>query len=236
MKMQLTTALALALIGTYANADVMSSEAVDNSTVQPGGVRGETSNSNFFNIEGDGNGTFASFGVVDFDGSQFFTPGSVSNITSISLSMTQANAGFSTDGPVSIYWTDATAAGLIDSGDIEYQAGSNGMASVDPLFTGLTLLGSGTYVVGTSGDVDMFTLTPGAAEADLIAALNAGSTIRLVITPDADDTAATYAGFSNSSADGPTLTIDSDGTAVPEPGSLALLGLGGLLIARRRRA
>ena len=42
-----------------------------------------------------------------------------------------------------------------------------------------------------------------------------------------------YVGFSTSSASG---TIDDFAlTIIPEPGSLALMSLGGLLIARRRR-
>jgi hypothetical protein len=42
-------------------------------------------------------------------------------------------------------------------------------------------------------------------------------------------------GFGTIDAEGRFDNISITGTAVPEPGSLALLGLGGLLIARRRR-
>lgn len=44
------------------------------------------------------------------------------------------------------------------------------------------------------------------------------------------------AGTANGQSTSRDMNIHVVGTAVPEPGSLALLGLGGLLIARRRRA
>jgi hypothetical protein len=180
-------------------------EASDNATVQPAGPRSGGGGKAFFNVEGSTNGTFASFGVVDF-----VVPSTCTDLSGLSLALTQDNAGFTTDGPVSVYLTDATGVDIQPGSSITYQAGSDGVASVDPAFTNLTLLGSFNFVEGSTGDVDLVDLTAGvspAVETALLAAINGGTNIRLVLTPDAATTAATYAGSTNSNREGPTLSV-----------------------------
>ncbi len=205
-----------ALLALPASAGMVS--ASDNATVQPGGPRSGSSGKAFFNLEGDNNATFASFGVADFT---FPGGDSTSVVDSATLKLTQSNAGFSTTGPISIYYTTNTSEDIQPGASIAYQSGNNGAASIDSAFSPLTLLGSGTYTVGTSGDVDSFPLTfTGGALTDLLSAINSGGTVRLIVTPDDGSTAATYAGYTNSSFAGPTLCIN-----VPEPATLALAGL-----------
>ncbi len=242
LTISLAAAAAISLSATAALADISTVEAFDNSTIQPNGPRTGASGDNFFNIEGSDNGNFASFGVADFDADSLFTA-DIASINSATLQLTQSNAGFSLSGPLSVYLTLNTTADInvnpdtsADDGALElnYIPGNNGAASVDTALQPLTLLGSGVYTVGNNGDVDGITLNDAAGLAVLQTAINAGGTLRFVITPDASDTAATYAGFGNSTFAGPTLQVDA--TLVPEPTSLALVGLGGLALLRRRRA
>jgi hypothetical protein len=102
----------------------------------------------------------------------------------------------------------------------------------------LTLLGSGIFPttgnVGT-GTVDTYSLSfSGGALTTLLNAINSQSTLRLVVTADAATVAATYAGYTNATAAGPTLTLDAN--VVPEPTTIALFALGGIVCAGRCRA
>src|SRR5262249_46577527 len=72
--------------------------AANNATVQPAGPRPGANGKQFFNMEGAGNGSFASFGVVDFQSS----PMNV-QITSLTLALTQANAAFTNNGALIFY-------------------------------------------------------------------------------------------------------------------------------------
>ena len=77
--------------------------AANNATVQPGGPRPGVNGKQFFNMEGSVNGTFASFGVVDFQSS----PMSV-QVTSLTLALTQANAAFTHNGALTFYLSTDT--------------------------------------------------------------------------------------------------------------------------------
>jgi hypothetical protein len=229
----ITTALCLVAFGaTSARAVPISLEAADNATVQLAGPRAGANGKAFFNLEGSSYGNFVSFGVADFNlGAITPLPGP---LLSVSLQMTQSNAGFSTTGPLSVYLTEQTSVDIQPANtSLNYVAGSDGSASVDADLAPLSLLGSGLYTVVSTGTVDTISLSfTGGALTALQSALAGGTTLRLVITPDAATTAATYAGFSNSTLAGPTLVFE----ALPEPGTAGLLGLAslGLLGGRRR--
>jgi len=135
---------------------------------------------------------------------------------------------------LSIYLTDQTGVDIQPGAtpEVMYQSPNNGAASVDPDLSPLTLVGSGTYNVVANGTVDSYALTfSGAGLTSLLNALNNDTTLRLVVTPDAATTAATYAGFTNNTFAGPTLVIDA--AVIPEPASVFLVGLGAILCGGR---
>lgn len=247
--------LPLAFAAADARAAVVTAEAIDNATVQPGGPRSSNNGKNFFNVEGETNGNFASFGVADFATAGLFA-GPVNDVQSVVLSLTQSNAAFTAGGALRFFVAGDTArsiapdaAGAPAPGEVFFDA------AVDPdgvgtQFGTLSLLGAGTFIQGTSpgvnpgsavgtGQVDTFTfdaLTP-EAENLLISQINAGQ-LRLVIAPGDGGVAGTFAGFSFAAPQGgvglagPTITIDA--TVVPEPGAAILLvAAAGLFLSRR---
>jgi hypothetical protein len=178
-----------------ARADFINVAASDNATVQPGGPRAGDNGKRFFNIEGSGNGTFASFGVLDFNTSTFTT----TSVTGAILQLTQANASFTTNGGLQIFLVPDTATD-IQPGTSPLQYVPPGTGFDNQLGTPL-LLGTATFVQGTggpfgdgSGTVDTFSLTINAAtEALLQSEINAGK-VRLVVAPTDATVAATYRG------------------------------------------
>lgn len=241
-------AAALAAGGGTALAATATVRASDNSTVKPAGPRAGTSNLSFFNVEGSSNTTNASYGVMDFSGGSFGITGSTA-VSALSLALTESDAAFTLPGTLNVYLAGSSAAGIKNDGtsslifDTSATTAPSGVDAANlSAFGGLTLLGTLAFTTTgntATGAVDTFstsTLAPGASSA-LAALLNSGGTIRLVITPETATAAATFAGLTNTTLAGPALTLTSNGTAaaVPEPASLGLLVLGGLLLGKRRR-
>ena len=237
-------ALALAaLIAPCTFATVISVEAFNNATIQPAGPRTGPNGKNFFNIEGWDNGNFSSWGAADFNNSAFGISVADPNdliINGLWLECTQSNAAFTKDGPVRIYLVeDATTS--IDPGTSPFRFLSSdlpeGLGGQFPVKYHLT---DGYFTKQFNGYVDVFDLLSGMSSTTLAVFKSKlisppTAPFRLVITPLANDTAATWAGFSHSTYAGPTLRLDY--TIVPEPSAMLALtaGLVGLL-ARRRRA
>ena len=211
--------------------------ASNNATVQPAGPRAAPNGKTFYNLEGSSAAANSSFGVIDFSFSGITLPSTPTNIAGATLNLTESNSAFSAAGPVSVYLA-STAANTVSiestNTNLNYVGTNNGLASVDTDLGTLTLLGSGTFTNTGTGNPDLYSLSfTGSALSQLISTLSAKGTLRLVMTPDAATTAATWAGFSNSTfgTPGPSLGFFA---VVPEPTSLALLGLGGLLLVGRR--
>ncbi len=135
----------------------------------------------------------------------------------VGLELLQSNAGFSRNGPYSIYITSATAAQIPIAANIVYQVGNNGIACVPASlannamfvtkYPGVHYTPSGSLL--PDGTIDDVALYGPALKASLLdAILNAGGVLRLLIVPEQDDTAATFAGNTNSVWSGPTIFGD----------------------------
>ncbi|MGQ9540654.1 MAG: PEP-CTERM sorting domain-containing protein [Armatimonadota bacterium] len=236
-RIMLAVSLALALVtGAYAQVTV-SAEAVNNATVQPAGPRSGTAGKNFFNVEGNNKGQYASFGVADFSASSFGLSLPVADITGIRLVLIEDRASFSAAGGINIWLSEDTTTDIEPgTSPLAWDASDlpNGLGSqLVPRY----YLGSGTYTPTLDGTVFSYTLslTPN-AKSYLISQLNSAGAIRILVSPTDDDVAATYAGYSHSSLAGPTLELDV--VPVPEPASLTAVAMGvlGILWRKRRTA
>ncbi len=211
-KLVTTLVVLVSFAAAAAYADPASTLASDNATVQPGGPRSGSSGKAYFNMEGSVNGTYASYGVADFNFG--ILPYPVLGVNSAELALTQANAAYSASGNL-VLSVDQSAT-LVD-----IQPGTSPLAfdGVDPGTAtdvtegdlSLLSLGAGpfTYTIGANGDVDHFALTlDSATEAEIVNRLNNQETIRIVVGTGEAGVAATYAGYTNYTYAGPTLNLD----------------------------
>lgn len=223
-----------------AEAATSSVEAFANATVQPSGPRGGNNGTNFFNIEGSDNGSFASYGVARFDVSaaragfdaQFGVGGW--GLDTVELELVQSNAAFTNDGPVAVYFTEDDAVSLVAGGSpLRY-------ANFAADFADAVRVVDYPFVEASSGTRERHALYdralahPGGAT--LAADIASDSLVTLLLRDGSAGVAATYAGYSNTFA-GPTLVLSA--VAVPEPSRYAMLvsglGLAGLALRRRSR-
>lgn len=215
--------------------DSNSVEAFDNATVMVGGPRTGTNGKNFLNIEGKGLGNFASYGVVDFDASAIAFGGAISGITGIKIDFTQSNAAFTDSGNLKFWLTSDISTSIQPGSSLFFDSSSTYGVAAGQLGS-LIELGTGAFTEVGNGTVDSYSFNVSGAVATLLTSTyNSDSTLRLVITQDlgADTVAATWAGFSNSTVAGPTVTLSA--APVPEPATMAALGVGVAALLRRRK-
>jgi hypothetical protein len=221
---------AVSLAATALRADTFSALAFDNATVRPGGPRTGDYGKIFFNVEGSNNDPYASFGVADFQSSSFadangnMISGTPTALNAITITLSQANADFTTVGSLRFYLAENTTTSIqpSDNAVIFDKTDSEGL---NGQLVPLHLLGSGSFTgtstpTDTSGTVDTFTFPPdsssqldSATVAYVLGVLSNGGALRVVITPADPDVSATYAGFSNTMYNGmpvtgPTLILD----------------------------
>ncbi|GIV19433.1 MAG: hypothetical protein KatS3mg023_1184 [Armatimonadota bacterium] len=239
LRVLLTAAVLLSVAVTVHAQMTVSAEAFNNATVQPAGPRTGSGGKNFFNIEGNNNGQFASFGVADFNAANLSIGQPVADVVGIRLKLTEDRASFSAAGSIRFWLTEDTTTS-IDPGTPPPMAWD---ASDLPNGLGTQLvpryeLGTGAYTPTADGTLFEYTLSlSSAAKVYLINQLNSAGTIRLIVSPADDAVAATYAGYSHSTLAGPTLELDL--VPVPEPASLTALFIGitslaGVAIRRKR--
>ena len=216
-------------------ASALTVNASGNATVQSGGPRTGANGLRFFNVEGGGSGSFASFGVADF----VLAAQGASTVNGLALALTESNAAFTTPGGLNFFLvTDATTSITAGSSPLAFNAASlpDGLGS--QLGTRY-LVGTGTFAStgkANSGQVDSYTLSlTGSAQVLVNSVVTSGGVLRLVVAPVDATVAATFAGYANTQYAGPLLNLNV--SAVPEADTAAMLlaGLGCLALLKRRR-
>ena len=183
--------------------------------VRPAGPVAGGAGDSDLEIEGSLNGSFSSFGVLDFDLSgQLGNGESVLRAENVVLNMIQDNEFFTDGGPVRVYLASPAATMIPIDSAVQYQSGQNGIACVP------TNLSAGAVKVATyagihdingtflpDGTEDPFGLYGDEVNQAVADALNQGGTLRLLAVPVTSNTAATYAGFTSAFGP-PSLSAD----------------------------
>ena len=181
--------------------------AFDNATVQPAGPRPGDNGKRFFNMEGNGNGDFASFAVADFTPHM---PGQEGMPVRLTVTLVQANAAFTSNGDLHFWLTTDTTTDIqpSDNPAVRFITPDDPDGLDDQLVPRL-FLGSGTFVEVDDGQMDdySFDLSPDASQYLRDQISNCGN-IRIVISPADSNVAATYAGHTHETWPGPAITID----------------------------
>jgi len=196
--------------------------AVSNATIRGDGP---TSSPWFHNAQIPGD--FESYGVASFTvTAAALGVEEVSGIDEITISYTQSNAGFTTDGPVTLYLTfDETVSG----GDYSGLTHNGTTVAVDDTqYTDsptTQVVGMGTFTEVDSGTVDTYVLDVSALEESLLSAINSGTPFSIIIAATGEAGTVTYAGIENNSYPGSiilSVTPAGAGSELPWEG----VGLG----------
>ena len=186
--------------------------ADDNATVQVNGPRMGDNGKRFFNMEGNQNGDFSSFGVADFTLSELgsaFENGEDSRLT---VTFVQANSGFTHDGDLHFWLTTDTTTDIQPGEDpavkFNLDDDPDGLADqLSPRF----FLGSGTFTEVADGQVDPYTFPLSrSARHYLRHQIETEGKIRILVSPADGTVAATYAGYTHPDFSGPVLAVGSD--------------------------
>jgi hypothetical protein len=178
----------------FAGTEVVASKSL---TIQPTGPRSGDAGSRYFNVEGKGNETYASFGVVVFE-----LPLEIqgTQIESLKLTLIQSIPRFAKEGTIKFF----LAPDLNDGGELKFDPSASG--GVGSQIPSLLSLGSGQFKKIETGKVDVFNLT---VDNLVRARISKGGKTCLVIVPADEAVAATYFGASEAAKDkSPRLMID----------------------------
>ncbi len=191
--------------------------ATENFTVQPAGPRQGAGGSAFFNIEGDGNGQFASFGVLDFDlTTELNDLEEIYNTERVEIFLSQSNASFTENGPYQIYLCSPAATAVPIDSSIQYVVGNNGIDCVPAIlsagarlvatYPGIHRYPDGSLYPYSSGVIVRLT-GPDIGPAFTDATQNNGN-IRLLFVPMTDTTACTFAGVAHTGSAWPPRNVN----------------------------
>jgi hypothetical protein len=199
-------------------------------------------------VNGDQTGTLGTLGiftVFDINGSLLRPAAGAASVDSIDFGIFPAvnnntgAGGIANAGDLSIYFTTSDVDVLDpDSGIVFDNGGGTDPTGLGDQFENLTLISSafqdeGIYDINRSADLSSI-------ESFLLERINNGENIRFII---ASQTAGFSSNFGTGNEDsspnfdffGDAPTVTFGVTAIPAPGSAALLGLAGLACVRRRR-
>jgi len=251
---------ALAASGAFAQTGTLFSFPAANPG-DPSGATAQVSatssniNTKYLNVEGASNGSFATFGVVDFTGN--FVSDANGNPTTLASVGPNITVGlgdqpfeYTTPGALDFYLSDSTAS----LSSLKYDTSAAGALNggLGNQLNNLYFLGASNYLSTPASPGPLpdqrlmfsFNLLP--AEQSLLAGeLSSGGNIRLVVAADTrtPGVVGSFAGSGGGSAGNyPSLTLTAIPAAVPEAsttvslGLLLALGLGGLAVVGRRKA
>lgn len=211
--------VAAVMVSVSAGRAAAQAQAQDSATVQPAGPQMAPNGKNFTDIIGRGNNpTFnvPSFVIVEFGAGDLGLSG-VSQVSSVSIALTQTLFAATSRGPMKVYLTTDTTTDIQFS-DTNPQVifDQTDVAGLGTQLATLYVLGNAEFLPVRNGWVDTFTYSIDSgspAETYLIGQINNGGTIRLVVAPDMDDVdmelvGGSYAGAGNSAqAFWPVLSV-----------------------------
>ncbi len=217
------------------------------SYIRPAGPVAAPNGTNFLDVEGGNNTTFATFAVADFTPMANPTARTISNLV---LTLTEADAFFTAPGTINIYLASNDT---VATSGLTYNASQPASGGIGTQLGTLYNLGTFSFTSTgntNTGQVDTYTLSLAnqAAQSLFLNELNTGSTIRLAIGGDqaTPGVAATFFGATGQLKSSPNQVVAptlSFNTSAPVPeasttasfGLLLVLGLGGVAVARRRK-
>ena len=224
---------AAAALPSVAAADLVSSTAFETGNIEAGGDGGSN---DYYGSGNDDN--FGEYGIASFlfDVADF---GGDFDLSSIAYTLTHNDRGFTDGDAVRFYFTpddfDTVFTGLTYDGSGASDPDGVNAGQFGQLFD----LGAYAYAAQDGGTTSTFDLRfDDAARASLLAELQAGSQFNLLIAADTLDADVTFSGTGNTFDPGDPLLEIGSPAAVPEPGTVALIGFAacGLAGVRRRRA
>lgn len=180
--------------------------ATNNAVVQQTGPEGGDNGLAFLDIIGRGNtfsSTGPSFSIVEFSSGDLGLF-HITQVDSVTLSLTQSLFGAASRGPMAFLITDDTTTSIAGDGssplifDMADARGLNGQLA------NTYSLGDGKFRLVRNGKVDTFTfsISDPNLQAYLVNQINAGGTLRFIIAPDAtaggsERVGGAYGGFAN---------------------------------------
>ncbi len=219
-------------LGSIGNGQTTRSKvAASNETIEGSERENGPSGSPWFH-NAQAPGQFESYGISSYSfAASDFGFAAIDGISEMEISYMQANAGFTSDGPVEFFISFDTTVSGGDYSGLSHNGTAAGLD--DSQFSDSPAsqsLGTGTFTEADTGDVDTYTLTlSGSLESSLVDAINNGTPFSIILGVPDGDAAVTYAGIesNNFESNGGTepdskrttlsITATSDGPELTEP-------------------